>query len=167
MRLVIGPTCNEWSLMYLGTMVFIWASLSKRAIQLSPFILTLAMFLTLYHCQKGVWIQEGSLWSSFYTSGASVLGLFTVLAIVRGVQAPFIDAIPSFPFNCFLSLEVFNKWAIADEMFQAATVVAAFLICLGIFDSPCQMDHELLGHTLDSARIITLWILIITIILFF
>ena len=58
---------------------------------------------------KGVQIQEGSLQSSFYSSGASVWGLFVALVIVRGIQAPFIDTVPSFPFNCFLSLEVFTS----------------------------------------------------------
>ena len=53
---------------------------------------------------KGVQIQEGSLWSSFYASGASVWGVFTALVFVGGAQAPFVNAIPSFPFNCFLSL---------------------------------------------------------------
>ena len=52
-------------------------------------------------------------------------------------------------------------------MFQAATVVAAFLICLGVFHSPCQMNHELLGHPLKNAGIITLWILNIASVLFF
>ena len=41
--------------------------------------------------------------------GASVWGFFTALIVVGGVQAPFINAIPSFPFNCFLSLEVFTS----------------------------------------------------------
>ena len=58
---------------------------------------------------KGVWIQEGSLQSGFYASRASVWGLFMVLAVVRGVQAPFINAIPSFLFNCFFPLEVFTS----------------------------------------------------------
>ena len=31
---------------------------------------------------KGVWIQEGNLWSSLYASGASVWGLFAVLVVV-------------------------------------------------------------------------------------
>ena len=30
-----------------------------------------------------------------------------VFVIVEGAQAPFIVAVPSFPFNCFLSLAVF------------------------------------------------------------
>ena len=30
-----------------------------------------------------------------------------MLAVVGGVWAPFVDAIPSFLFNCFLSQEVF------------------------------------------------------------
>ena len=58
---------------------------------------------------KGVWIQEGSLQSGFYTLGASVWGLFMALAIVRGVLAPFVITILSFPFNYFLSLEVFTS----------------------------------------------------------
>ena len=54
---------------------------------------------------KRVWIQEGSLQGGFYSLGASIWGLFMALIVVRGVQAPFINAIPSFPFNCFLSLD--------------------------------------------------------------
>ena len=52
-------------------------------------------------------------------------------------------------------------------MFWAATVVAAFLICLGIFHSPCQTNHELLGYPFDPTRIVTLLILIIASTLFF
>ena len=85
-------------------MVFTWAPLSQRAIQLSPFIFTLADSIPLL---ERVRIQEGSLQGGFHTSGASIWGLFMALVIVRGVQASFINAIPSFPFNCFLSLEVF------------------------------------------------------------
>ena len=40
-------------------MVFICAPLSKRVIQLSPFILTLAMFSTPYHCGKGSRFKKG------------------------------------------------------------------------------------------------------------
>ena len=80
----------------------------------------------------------------------------------EGSSAPFVNAIPSFPFNCFFTLEVFTSQAIADEMFWAATVVAAFLICLSILSTPCQMNHKLLCYPLDSARIITLLIFIIT-----
>ena len=58
---------------------------------------------------KGVQIQEGSLHIGFYTLGASVWGLFMVLVIVREVQTPFINAVPSFPFNCLFSLEVFTS----------------------------------------------------------
>ena len=58
---------------------------------------------------KRVWIQAGSLQGGFYTSGASVWGLFVALVIIRGIWAPFIDAISSFSFNCFLSLEFFTS----------------------------------------------------------
>ena len=36
-------------------------------------------------------------------------GLFVTFIVVGGVWAPFIDAVPSFLFNCFLSLEVFKS----------------------------------------------------------
>ena len=58
---------------------------------------------------KRVWIQEGSLWSDLYALGASAWRFFMALVNVKGVWAPFIDAIPSFLFNCFLSLEVFTS----------------------------------------------------------
>ena len=53
-----------------------------------------------------------------------------------------------------------------DEMFRAAAMVMAFLIGLGIFQCPCQSDHKLLSHPLDSTRIITLWVFGIAYILF-
>ena len=53
-----------------------------------------------------------------------------------------------------------------DEMFRAAAMVTVFLICLGIFHHPCQLNHKLLCHPLDSTRIITLWVFPITHILF-
>ena len=53
-----------------------------------------------------------------------------------------------------------------DEMFRAAAMVTVFLICLGIFHYPCQSDHKLLGHPLNSTRVITLWVLAIACILF-
>ena len=56
-----------------------------------------------------VWIQEGSLQGGFYAYGASILGPFVAFIVVRGVQVPFIDATAPFPFNCFLSLEVFTS----------------------------------------------------------
>ena len=54
-----------------------------------------------------------------------------------------------------------------DEVFWAATVVAAPLIHLGIFDSPCQAYHELFYDSLDSSGIIILLVLIATGVLFF
>ena len=70
---------------------------------------------------KGVWIQEGSLQSSFYTLGASISVFFMVLVIFGGTWAPFIDAIPSFPFHCFFSLEVFTSsqlWMKCSRLLQ-------------------------------------------------
>ena len=67
---------------------------------------------------KRVQIQVGSLQDGFYGLGASVWGLIMVLFVVREVQAPFIDAIPSFPFNCFLSLEVFISEPSGQQAFS-------------------------------------------------
>ena len=87
-----------------------------------------------------------------------------VLVAARGVWTSFIDAIPSFPFNSFFSLEVFT---IVDEMFWDVAMVAAFLICLSVFYNPCQMNHKLLCYPFNSTGIVILLILIIATILFF
>ena len=116
---------------------------------------------------KGVWIQEGCLWGGFYTSRVSVWGLFNALVVGKGFWAPFIDAIPSLPFKWFFFSRSLYEWEIADKMFWAATVVAAFLICLGILHSPCQAYHKLFRNSFNSAGIITLLVFIITGGLFF
>ena len=53
-----------------------------------------------------------------------------------------------------------------DEMFRAAAMATAFLICLGIFHSSCQSDHKLLSHPFNSTRDIALWVFAIAHILF-
>ena len=148
MRSAIGPTCNKQPLTYSGMMVSIWAPLSKRVTLPSPSIPTPVMPLTPYHCQKGSRPKKGSLQSGLHTLGASIWGLFAALVIARGVWAPFIDAFPSFPFNCLFSLEVITSRQLQMEMFWAATVVAVFLICMGIFHSPYQTNHVLLSTPL-------------------
>ena len=54
------------------------------------------------------------------------------LVVAGGVWAPFIIAVPSFLFNCFLSLAVFIRGQLQIKCFRAAAMVAAFLICLGV-----------------------------------
>ena len=56
---------------------------------------------------NGVWIQEGSLLGWLYALGTSVWRFFSVVAVAGGVWAPFLDAVPSLPFNCGFSLKVF------------------------------------------------------------
>ena len=41
-----------------------------------------------------------------------------------------------------------------DEVFQATTMIAAFLLHLDILYSPCQVHHKLFGNPFDSASII-------------
>ena len=54
-----------------------------------------------------------------------------------------------------------------DEVFQAATMAAAFFICLGVFYDPSQAYHELFCDSFNSTRIVTLLIFIATSVLFF
>ena len=53
-----------------------------------------------------------------------------------------------------------------DEVFWAVTMVAAFLICLGILYGPCQAYHKLFCNSFDSARIVSLLVFITTGVLF-
>ena len=64
---------------------------------------------------------------------------------------------------CHLTLyfpSKFYEQAIVDEMFWAATLIAVFLLHLGILYSPCQAHHKLFSNSFDSARIITLFVFI-------
>ena len=54
-----------------------------------------------------------------------------------------------------------------DEMFQAATMVAVFLISLGILYCPCQAYHKVFCNSFDSAGIVTLLVFIAPGVLFF
>ena len=165
-RLVIGPICNEWSLTYLGVMVLIWVPLSKRAIQLSPFILNLVMILTLCQCWKGSGFKKGVCWGDFMPQEPLSVGSFTCLLLLEWSRLPSLMLSPPGHLTAFFPQCLYEQ-AIMDEMFQAATMVAAFLICLGILYSPCQAYHKLFHNSLDSAGIVTLLVFIVTSILFF
>ena len=125
-------------------MVFIWAPLSKRTMQLSLFIFHFSYVFNPVSLLERVQIQEGSLQSGLYACGASIWS-FLCACGVEGSGLPSLK--PSTPSHltafCPSGL---HKWAIMDEMFWATTVVTAFHICLGIFHCPCQLDHELFCH---------------------
>ena len=66
---------------------------------------------------------------------------------------------------CYLTVSFPSKslpGAITDEMFSTTTMVAVFLICLDILNSPCQVYHELFHNSFNFARIITLLVFIIS-----
>ena len=86
-------------------------------------------------------------------------GSLVALGLVGGVQAPFTITIPSFPFNCFLSLAVFISGQLQDKVFRAAAMIAALFIHLGILYCSSQPNHEFFCYSLDSIRVITFWIL--------
>ena len=109
---------------------------------------------------KGVWIQEGSLLGWLYALGTSVWRFFGMVAVVRGVQAPFFNAILSLPFNCGFSLKVFMSIQLQIKVFWATTAIAALLLCLGILYNPCQVHHRFLSNPINSTGIIVPFTLI-------
>ena len=66
----------------------------------------------------------------------------------------------------FLISRGLYKWAVTDEKVRAVAMVTVFLICLSVFHHPCQLDHELPSHPLNSTRVITPWVFAISPILF-
>ena len=47
-----------------------------------------------------------------------------------------------------------------DKMFQATTVIAVLLLCLGILYSPCQAHHKFLSNPINSIGIIAPFVLV-------
>ena len=114
---------------------------------------------------KGVWIQEGSLWSGFTPqeppSGGSLWHwlLLEGSGLPSSMPSPPCHLTVSFPWN---SLQAGNcGW----NVLGCYSSSSAFYL-LGHPYSPCQANHKLFWHSFDSTRIITLLIFIITSILF-
>ena len=101
---------------------------------------------------EGIGIQEGRLCAMPYALGIPSGGTFGLAIFTWGVQALFSSAIPSFWFK----LLCLHQWALMDKMFQAAAVVAAFLILMSFLHCPGQTHYKLLCHVPDSIRVITL-----------
>ena len=59
---------------------------------------------------KGSRFKKGVCGDGFYTSGASIWRVLQWHSLLlEGSGLPSLDVVPSFPFNCFLSLEVFTS----------------------------------------------------------
>ena len=131
MKSVVGPTCRECLFTYLSMMVFTCALLSRRAMQLSPFIFTLATFSILYHHWKGSGFKKGV--CKVVLCFLSLL-LGTLYGTCCGQRDPgsLHHCCPLLPILLFLIPSGSHKWTITDEVFGAATMVAVFLVCLGI-----------------------------------
>ena len=54
-----------------------------------------------------------------------------------------------------------------DEMFRAATMIAVLLIHLGVLNHSSKLYHEFLHYSLESIRVITLWVIAVVSIFFF
>ena len=74
--------------MYFSEMVFIWAPLSKKALQLSPFILILATFLTPYHHWKGSGFKKGVCRLVFMPQEPLSGGSSQCLSLLEGSRLP-------------------------------------------------------------------------------
>ena len=123
------------------------------------------MFSILYHCWKGSGFKKGVCKVIFMPWEPLSGGSSQCLSLSEGSRLPLPSPSPPCHLTVFISGNLY-KWVIMDEMFRAATMVAAFLVCLGILHCPCQLDHGLLGHPLNSTGTITLWVFAIASILF-
>ena len=94
MRSVIGPTCNEWSFTYLSMMVFIWAPLPKRTINLYLFTLTLVMFLAPYQHWKGSGFKKGVCEVAFTPQEPLSGGSLWWLLLLEGSRLPLLLSSP-------------------------------------------------------------------------
>ena len=84
----------------------------------------------------------------------------------EGSRLPSLMPSPPCHLTVYFPLKSLHELAIADEMFQAATMIAALLLHLGILYSPCQAHHKLFHNSFNSARIIALFFFIATGVLF-
>ena len=67
---------------------------------------------------------------------------------------------PLLAIQLWLLSQSLHKQTVMDKMFQATTVIAVLLLCLGILYSPCQVHHKFFSNPIDSVRIIAPFILI-------
>ena len=141
-------------------MVFICVPLSRRAIQLSPLILTLAMFSTPCHCWKGSGFRKGV---CAHCSMPWVLPLEALLVWSLLSEGPGIpSSVPSPPCGLMgIHSQCFYRWAVTEKVVQAATVIAAFPFLLGIFHSPHQVHHEFLCDTFNTVGVLTIYFFIL------
>ena len=130
----------------LGIIVFICAPLLRRAIQLSPLTLTLAMFSTPYHHWKGLRFYKGvCVWHP--TPWASHPGVLLV-------EPPFLEGsrLPSLVPSPLCSLNSVLFWPISptipDEMIQAAAVITVFLVLLCILHSSSEVYQPVIELSL-------------------
>ena len=108
-------------------MVFICAPLSRRAIQLSPLIFTLATFLTPYQCWKRSGFKKG-VCVHHSTPLAPPLGASLVWPLLSERSGlPSLMPSPPCSFKMWICSRCFYQWAVTDKVLQTATMVAMFL----------------------------------------
>ena len=91
--------------------------------------------------------------------------LYGVHCFWRGL-APFAVTIPSFLFNCFLSLAVFMSRQLRIKCSGSCNDAVPF-IHLSILYCSSQPDHEFFHHSLDSIRVVIFQILTTISVFFF
>ena len=137
--------------------VLICAPLAKTAIQLYPFILTLATFSTPCQCWKGSGFKKGVCLGGFMPWEPPSGGSLMCWLLLEGSGLPSLMLPPP----CHITVcfpQSLYKQTIMDKMFQA-TIMITELLHLGILYSPCQAHHKLFSNPFYSAWIIALLVL--------
>ena len=128
--------------------------LSRRAMQLSPLTLTLATFSIPYHQWKGSGFKKGVCeWCSM--PWVSCLGRPLVwLPFLE--ESRLFGTNHSFQFKCQVHSGCLQQQAIMDKVLQAAAVVAAFLLLLGILHCPGKEHCQFLSYAFNAIGVFTL-----------
>ena len=104
---VKGPTSREHSSTKLGSDCIYLHTIVKEghtALSINPY---LGHILNPIQLEKGVGIQEGSLFVTSYALDIPSWGSFGLASVTRGVWTPFSGAIPSFWFKWAADLDAF------------------------------------------------------------
>ena len=149
----MGLISREWFSMNPGVMVLICIPLSRRAIQLSPLTLTLAMFSILYHWLKGMGFKKGvCVWH--FMPWVSCPGAPSVWSpFPEGLGLPSLAPSPLFGLNEVCSRCHYQQ-TISDKMIWAATVVTVLLL-LSILHCSGKAYNEFLSYALNTIWVFT------------
>ena len=135
-------------------MVLICAPLSRRALQLSLLIFTLATFSTLYQPLNGPGFKKGVCLGHVMPWEPPPGSSWALLLSPEGSGLPSLTTVPSLQFNCIFSLEVLTSGQLQINCSGQAAMIAALLLHLGILHCPLKVHHELFGNPVNTVRVL-------------